>query len=125
LHVEDLKPRKAGFTIPGTQHEPDFNGLFAVRRTAADGSETRVDLLLLRMGNDVNGGYSDGKVDGFMEGEVRDGVLHFKWREGNAKGKGVAKVQGDTLRGTWGLSESEQGAGEFTAERQKKERRAP
>lgn len=125
LRLEDLKPRKAAFTIPGTEHEPDFNGLFAVRRTATDGSEDRMDLLLLRMRNDVNGGYSNGKVDGFIEGEVRDGALHFTWREGNAKGHGVAQAQGETLRGTWGLGESEQGAGEFSAERQKKERKAP
>jgi hypothetical protein len=125
LHVEDLKPRKAAFTIPGTKQEPDFNGLFAVRRTAADGSEDRVDLLLLRMGKDVTGGYSNGKVDGFIEGDIRNGVLHFTWREGNANGKGIAEAQGETLRGTWGLGESEQGAGEFSAERQTKERRAP
>jgi len=126
LHLEDLKPRKAAFTIPGTtEQEPNFNGLFAVRRTAADGGQDRVDLLLLRMGNDVNGGYSNGKVDGFIEGEIRNGVLHFTWREGNANGKGIAQAQGETLRGTWGLGESEQGAGEFSAERQKKERTAP
>ena len=121
LHVSDLKPRKAGFTIPGSEQEPDFNGLFAVRRTAADGGQDRVDLLLLRMGTSVNGGYSNGKVDGFIEGEVRDGVLHFTWREGNAIGKGVAQAQGETLRGTWGRGEAEQGGGEWTAVRQKKQ----
>jgi hypothetical protein len=125
LHLEDLKPRKTAFTIPGTEHEPDFNGLFAVRRTAANGSEDRVDLLLLRMGDDVTGGYSNGKVDGFIQGDIRDGALHFTWREGNTNGHGVAQAQGETLRGTWGLGESEQGAGEFSAERQKKERKAP
>jgi len=125
LHLEDLKPRKTAFTIPGTEHEPDFNGLFAVRRTAANGGEDRVDLLLLRMGDDVTGGYSNGKVDGFIQGDIRDGALHFTWREGNTNGHGVAQAQGETLRGTWGLGESEQGAGEFSAERQKKERKAP
>ena len=125
LHLEDLKPRKTAFTIPGTEHEPDFNGLFAVRRTAANGGEDRVDLLLLRMGDDVTGGYSNGKVDGFIQGDIHDGALHFTWREGNTNGHGVAQAQGETLRGTWGLGESEQGAGEFSAERQKKERKAP
>jgi len=125
LHVEDLKPRKAAFTVPGTQQEPDFNGLFALRRTAAQGGQDRMDLLLFRMGNDVTGGYSNGKIDGFIQGDIRDGVLHFTWREGNANGHGVAQAQGETLRGTWGLGESEQGAGEFSAERQKKERKAP
>ena len=93
LHLDDLKPRKTAFTIPGTSdNEPDFNGLFDVRRTAADGGQDRVDLLLLRIGNDVNGGYSSGKTDGFIEGKIVDGVLHFTWREGNANGKGIAQA---------------------------------
>jgi hypothetical protein len=120
LHLEDLKPRKAAFTIPGTEQEPEFNGLFAIRRTAADGRQDRMDLLLLRFGNDVNGGYSNGRVDGFIEGQIRDGALHFTWREGNASGHGVAQPQGETLRGTWGVGEAEQGAGEFSGLRQKK-----
>jgi hypothetical protein len=126
LHVEDLKPRKAALTIPGSEQEPEFNGLFAVRRTAADGGQDRVDLLLLRFTkNDVNGGYSNGKVDGFIEGDIRDGALHFTWREGTASGHGVAHADGETLRGTWGVGEAEQGAGEFKGQRQKKERRGP
>jgi hypothetical protein len=85
-----------------------------------------VDLLLLRFTkNDVNGGYSNGKVDGFIEGDIRDGALHFTWREGTASGHGVAHADGETLRGTWGVGEAEQGAGEFNGQRQKKERRGP
>jgi len=122
LHVEDLKPRKAAFTMPGSEQEPAFNGLFAMRRTAAEGGQDRVDLLLLRTRDEVIGGYSNGKVDGFIQGEIRnDGVLHFTWREGNANGKGIAQAQGETLRGTWGLGESKQGAGEFSGVRQKKD----
>jgi hypothetical protein len=102
--VQDLKPRKSAFTIPGTEQEPGFNGLFAVRRTAADGGQDRVDLLLLRMGDEVTSGYSNGKVDGFIEGNIRDGVLDFTWREGGLNGRGVAESQGDTLRGTWELA---------------------
>ena len=122
LHVEDLKPRKAAFTMPGSEQEPAFNGLFAMRRTAAEGGQDRVDLLLLRTRDEVIGGYSNGKIDGFIQGEIRnDGVLHFTWREGNGNGKGIAQAQGETLRGTWGLGESEQGAGEFSGVRQKKD----
>src|SRR5215216_540133 len=71
LHLEDLKPRKTLFTMPGSEQETDYSGLFAVRRRTAGGGEERVDLLLLRFGNDVNGGYSNGRVDGFIEGQVR------------------------------------------------------
>jgi hypothetical protein len=121
LSLADLKPRKAAFTIPGGEHEPEFNGLFEVRRTAADGGKDRVDLLLLRTGDEVTGGYSNGKVDGFVQGKIVDGVLHFTWREGKANGHGTAQSQGDTLRGTWGTGDSEQGGGEWTGVRQKKE----
>jgi hypothetical protein len=48
-------------------------------------------------------------------------VLHFTWSEGNAHGGGKAETQGDAFHGTWGVGEAEQGAGEFLAERQKKE----
>ena len=115
LRLADLKPRKAAFTIPGTtEQEPDFNGLFAVRRTAADGGQDRVDLLLLRTGDEVMGGYSSGKTDGFIEGKIVDGVLHFTWREGALNGRGVAQAEGETLRGTWGTGGSEEGGGEWS-----------
>jgi hypothetical protein len=122
LHAEDLRPRKAAFTIPGTVQEPDFNGLFAMRRTTADGGQDTTDLLLLRSGNEVTGGYSNGKVDGFIEGEIKDGVLHFTWREGSLNGRGVAKSQGETLGGSWGVGEAEKGAGEFSGVRRKKDK---
>jgi hypothetical protein len=102
LRLANLKPRKAAFTVPGTtEQEPDFNGLFAVRRTATNGAQDTVDLLLLRSGKEVMGGYSNGKVDGFVEGEIKDGVFDFRWREGALTGHGVAESQGDALRGTW------------------------
>jgi hypothetical protein len=115
LHVEDLKPRKSAFTIPGVaEHEPEFNGLFAVRRTAGDGEQDIVDLLLMRSSDDgVMGGYSNAKVHGFIEGKIKDGVLRFTWHEGNTKGSGIAQSEGDTLRGTWGTGDAEQGAGEL------------
>ena len=93
-----------------------------MRRTAADGGQDRVDLLLLRTGNEVMGGYSSGKTDGFIEGKIVDGVLHFTWREGNANGKGIAQPRGETLRGTWGTGGSEEGGGEWSGVRVKKEK---
>ena len=121
LHLEDLKPRKTAFTMPGTQQEPDFNGLFAVRRTADGGGQDKVDLLLMRMGDDVMGGYSNGRIDGFVEGKVENGVLKFTWREGQSRGRGTAKTEGEILRATWGTGEATEGAGAWTGVRQKKE----
>jgi hypothetical protein len=123
LYESDLKPRKAAFTGPGTtEQEPDFNGLFDVRRTAADGGQDRVDLLLLRTGDEVMGGYSSGKTDGFIEGKIADGVLRFTWREGAINGRGVAQAEGEKLRGTWGRGGSEEGGGEWSGVRVRKEK---
>jgi hypothetical protein len=126
LRLADLKPRKTTFTIPGTsEQEPEFNGLFAVHRTVANSGQDAVDLLLLRSGDEVMGGYSNGKVDGFIQGNVADGVLHFTWSEGDSKGRGIARSQGETLRGTWGAGEAEQGGGEFSGVRQKRDKTTP
>jgi len=75
----------------------------------------------LRNGDQVTGGYSNGKVDGFIEGEVRNGVLHFTWSEGDIKGHGIAESQRDTLRGTWGTDEAQQGGGDWTGVRRKRD----
>jgi hypothetical protein len=126
LRLADLKPRKTAFTIPGTsEKEPEFNGLFAVRRTTANGGQDTVDLLLLRTGDEVLGGYSNGKIDGFIQGSIVDGALHFTWREGSSSGRGMAQSQGEAVRGSWGPGEAEQGGGEFSGVRQKKGKSAP
>jgi hypothetical protein len=126
LRLADLKPRKAAFAVPGitTETAEDFNGLFRVHRTAPAGTD-EIDLLLLRDGDDVRGAYMKPNVSGSLEGQIRDGVLHFIWSEGSAQGHGKAESRGDSFRGTWGIDEAEQGAGEFTAERQKKESTGP
>ena len=59
-------------------------------------------LLLLRMGDEVMGGYSGGATDGFVEGKITDGAFLFMWREGSASDRGVARTQGETIRGTLG-----------------------
>lgn len=94
-----------------------------MRRTAANGEQDTIDLLLLRSSDhQVTGSYSNGKVDGFIEGEIKDGVLHFTWREGALNGHGAAESQGETLRGTWGTGEAKRGAGEFSGVRQKRDK---
>jgi hypothetical protein len=75
----------------------------------------------MRSGDEVMGGYSNGPIDGFIQGSIVDGVLHFTWREGNSKGRGVLQSQGETLRGTWGRDESEQGGGEWIGLRRKRD----
>jgi hypothetical protein len=121
LRLADLKPRKAGFIAPGTtEKEQDFNGLFRARRAAKNGID-EIDLLLLRDEDEVIGSYMTANVEGSIKGKIADGVLHFTWSEGDAQGRGKAESQGETLRGTWGIGEADQGAGEFDAVRQKRE----
>jgi hypothetical protein len=116
-----LKPRKAPFAVPGiTGPEEDFSGLFRVRRTAQSGND-EIDLLLLRDGDEVRGHYINANVSGSIQGQIKNGVLDFDWSEGNAQGHGKAESRGDTLQGTWGMGKANEGAGEFTGDRQKKE----
>ena len=68
------------------------------------------------------GGYSSGKTDGFIEGKIADGVLRFTWREGAINGRGVAQAEGEKLRGTWGTGGSEEGGGEWSGVRVRKEK---
>ena len=60
-----------------------------------------------------------------IEGNIKDGMLDFTWREGGLNGHGVADSQGDTLRGTWGTGGAKHGAGEFIGVRQKKGKTSP
>ena len=123
LRLADLKPRKTGFIIPGsTEHDEDFNGLFAVRRTAADGGQDVVDLLLLRFENEISGGYLSKTVEGIIDGRIVDGALHFNWREGKLKGRGIVENGGETIRGTWGSGEAEVGGGELIGVRVQKKK---
>lgn len=118
LRLASLKPRKAAFSLAGpNEEEQDFNGLFAVHRTAANGAKDEVDLLLLRTENEVIGGYSSKTVRGFIQGKIVDGMFHFTWSEGKVKGRGMAEGHGATLRGRWGNGEGEQDGGEFSGER--------
>jgi hypothetical protein len=123
LRLVSLKPRKAVFAVPvpgAVAREEDFQGFFTAHRTTGDGGKAEdFDLLVLRSGDEVTGSYAAGKVQGFVEGRIRDGVLHFTWREGGTTGRGRIESleNGATLRGTWGPGADEQGAGTWSATR--------
>ena len=79
-----------------------------------------LDLLFLRDGEEVKGAYMKSNLRGSIKGKITDGVLHFRWSEENSR-RCKSRSQGDAFRGTWGVGEAEQGAGEFMGKRQKKE----
>jgi hypothetical protein len=120
-----LKPRKAVFALPGVltgERDANFQGLFGARKTSADGKVAACDLLLFRNGDDITGGYTVGEIVGSIEGRVGDGGLHFTWTEGQASGRGRLETaeNGDTLRGTWGQGQKEEGGGTWSATRRKR-----
>lgn len=129
LRLSSLKPRKAGFTLPalaGGGREEDFQGFFQIEKKSADGrTALRCDMLLLRTGDEVGGSYSSGATDGFVEGMVEKGVLHFGWKEGAANGRGRLESSdaGASLRGVWGNGRSEEGGGTWTGARRSADKR--
>ena len=121
-----LKPRKAGFALPGVltgERDEDFQGFFGARKTSADGKVAACDLLLFRSGEEITGAYMVGGVAGHIEGKINAGVLHFTWTEGEASGRGRFETaeSGDTLRGTWGRGQKEEGGGTWSATRGKRQ----
>ena len=114
-----LKPRKPGFTAPaGDGSEEDFQGLFRIRRTFADGTtRDEFDLLLLRNGDEVTGSYSTDAVKGSITGTVTGTELHLRWGEGPKRGRARLEMSGATLRGSWGTDESQDGAGKWEGAR--------
>jgi len=64
-------------------------------------------LLLLRMGDEVMGGYSGGATDGFVEGKITDGALLFMWREGSASDRAASRELKERQSAVlWGMGES-------------------
>jgi hypothetical protein len=126
LRLSALKPRKAAFVAPGTtvgEEELDFQGFYSARRTPADGKEpNEFDLLLLRNGDEVTGQYASRLLQGSIDGKVEGNVLHFTWTEGETKGRGRLKSEGESLAGTWGSGEREEGVGAWGAVRRKPEK---
>lgn len=119
LRLVSLKPRKAAFAAPrGDGTDEDFQGLFRVRRTFADGGPgDEVDLLLLRNGDEVAGHYTNAKVDGSFEGKIAEGVLRGTWQEEAREGKATVESVGDKLRATWGTGAQDKGAGSWEGAR--------
>ena len=123
LRLSSLKPRKAGFQLPtlaGGGHEEDFQGFFQIEKKSADGGTAlQCDMLMLRTGDEVGGSYSSGAIDGFVEGMVEKGALHFTWKEGAASGRGRLESSdgGVSLRGVWGKGQSAEGGGTWTGAR--------
>lgn len=122
LRLASLKPRKAGFAAPtGSGSDEDFQGLFRTARKVGDaGPAEEFELLLLRSGEEVTGSYANATLQGSIEGRVVDGIVHFSWKEDNAQGRGRMESAGDTLRGTWGRGEMENGAGTWGGLRSRK-----
>ncbi|MDF1862540.1 MAG: hypothetical protein P1U87_20150 [Verrucomicrobiales bacterium] len=63
-----------------------------------------------------------GKFSGTIEGTIKEGKLHFTWKQPNAEwGSGVFTISedGKSLKGTWGGAESATNGGPWDGKRKK------
>lgn len=83
--------------------------------------DTDWGLLVIKQGEEKLTGKYNGAFVGTIEGTVKEGKLHFVWKQTNAEwGSGVFTVSDDgkKLTGTWGGAESETNGGPWTGTRE-------
>ena len=116
-----LRPRHAGELAIDRAALPAagrFAGTFEGH--VGDGAATLAVLLVLeRHGDRVQGLFTYGLGLGELEGEVRQGRLHYAWSLGLDQGLGVmdASEDGRRLRGHWGRETSADDGGRWTLQR--------
>jgi hypothetical protein len=68
-------------------------------------------------GNRITGTYHNSAGPGVIKGRLRNGMVMFRWKQGNNEGKGMFRVNGrrdPVLAGTWGAYESRTNGGSWT-----------
>ncbi len=122
LRLADLKPRTTGLMLPGAlggpAAQPPFSGAYRCSVKGGAGA-AEFDLLLMRFGDDLHGGYMSGSEQGTLTGTVTGDRATFTWEQGAASGSGEwqSTPDGKSLRGSWGRGEDRGGLGEWTGER--------
>jgi len=108
---EMLAPERLSATRP-------FDGTYDGEFTSGGGS-IAIRVVLQRRGDTVTGRYSYGASEGEITGVVKDGVLHYTWREPGAQGRAVARATADGagMSGTWGYGDASEGGGRWTGKR--------
>ena len=95
---------------------------FADKPTFLGTWETNWGLLVIEEADDKLTGKYTGKFSGTIQGAVKEGKLHFTWKQPNAEwGSGVFSLSedGSKLVGTWGGAKSETNGGKWTGKRSK------
>jgi hypothetical protein len=121
---EDLAPRRAA--LPPIEGRlklggPDelFHGVYRGQLLRfAELEPFDLEVGLVRQESRVYGHFTFGIGSGFLEGDIKDHELHYKWKWANQSGRGVLKGRDDgSFAGTWGRAESLSGSGTWTARR--------
>jgi hypothetical protein len=89
-----------------------YSGVFVGLLEDAQG-KAEVQIHLARNDNAVVGSYLREGLCGKLFGEVKDGLVIFRWSWAGANGRGVALQNGKSLRGTSGFNEQTSGGGAF------------
>jgi len=121
-----LTPRHPG-ELPGRSIEASptnrgvlFNGSYRGKFIQSIDPENpmKIELVLKRTGDKVQGGYSFGLGVGKIQGAVVDRRLYFDWEWAGNYGRGVFDATNDTsFTGTWGYRESRTSAGTWNGDR--------
>jgi Peptidase family M48 len=120
---DQLGPRKVGASAPAGSAGPPtqaFSGRYVGTWKNAKGTGFDVTLSLTRTGTSVRGSYDFGAGTVSVEGTVDGGALHYDWKWGRDYfGKGVLEPDshGQGLKGTWGYTRAESGAGTWALKR--------
>ena len=101
-------PPSSGEDFDGTLHGEIVGGSTALRRRA----------VLRRDGNYVVGTFTYGAGFGRMEGRVEGSTLTYDWELAFDSGKAQMTFDGYVYSGTWGLGESDSGAGSISMRRE-------
>ena len=64
------------------------------------------------------GTYTLSGMLGTMSGTVNGNTYTYSWRLGGYSGRGISMIRGNTIGGTWGYGNSNNGAGTLTAQLQ-------
>lgn len=73
-------------------------------------------ITLTQQGNRVTGMYENNAGPAMLKGRVRDGIVYFRWRQGDHEGKGMFTIRGrrtPMLVGTWGTYDSRNNGGRW------------
>jgi hypothetical protein len=91
----------------------EYSGVYQGVVRDGSGTETVVQIKLVRNGNTAQGSYFRDGACGTVYGDIVDGVLRFTWRWAGGSGHGIAVQQGTKMTAKSGYGDATEGASEL------------